>query len=377
MAAEYDLDEGIDPTPLDSVDASVLLQLVRQALPRTNRGGLVYKDSVPSIGDNPRFSRYIWLDISGGGKPKLKLWNPDTTSWEALDFSSGDINGDFIQDLTVSLGKLDPTGGAALQLIRVNATATAFEFFTLTQGSVAANTIIPSGTSGDLLRTSLDGSTVEWFALNSGNIIGRINNGAIPITKIIPGAALTLPVTNDIGSAVGWAPVADILIDDICDTLDNGILPVSKLRKGTALQQIRTNLAATSVEWFTPAPSVLKYKTAAPLVSNIPAVSGVVSFAHGLVTAPDIFGASLQCIADEALTGYIAGDEIAISSVEIGGGAPSNGSQRFGVTADAINIKVICPAGDTYLFHKTTTVVTGPIDIAKWVIRAWGLVGGS
>jgi len=83
MASQYDLLAGLDITALSSVSQSQLLQMVNQAAPLPNIGGVIYDTITPDVASNPRFARYFWLD-SSSTPPTIKIYKTTTSSWQAF-----------------------------------------------------------------------------------------------------------------------------------------------------------------------------------------------------------------------------------------------------------------------------------------------------
>jgi hypothetical protein len=95
----------------------------------------------------------------------------------------------------VTLPKLSPLGGAALQLIRVNATATAFEFVNvasiITIGSIPVGSLITTGIPpGELRFAGVFGpTTANW--IQPIQIINALVDGSINPDLLAPPGALT------------------------------------------------------------------------------------------------------------------------------------------------------------------------------------------
>ena len=134
--------EGIDPTSTFGGYASVLLQLIRQAIPSSTYGMVLFDTTAPDVtGSNAWRKTCIWLNLTNPNTPTVNVYKEGTSpGWVNTNVIIADnsISTSMIKDYNpatpntgVTLSKLAPIGGAALQLIRVNATATAFEFVSL------------------------------------------------------------------------------------------------------------------------------------------------------------------------------------------------------------------------------------------------------
>jgi hypothetical protein len=109
--------------------------------------------------------------------------------------SNGAITTAMIANGAVTLPKLSVSGGAALQLIRVNATNTAFEFVNvasiITIGSIPVGSLITTGIPpGELRFAGVFGpTTANW--IQPIQIINALVDGSINPDLIAPPAALT------------------------------------------------------------------------------------------------------------------------------------------------------------------------------------------
>ena len=156
--------EGINPTATFGGYASVLLQLIRQAYPSSTYGMILFDTTAPNVlGSNSWRKTCIWLDLTLPDYPTLNVYKEGTSpGWSNVNdvISNNSIKTSMIANYDpatpntgVTLPKLATIGGTALQLIRVNATATAFEFVSsvnvFTVGSILPSAInataIPNG----------------------------------------------------------------------------------------------------------------------------------------------------------------------------------------------------------------------------------------
>ena len=229
MAVENDFVEGIDPTPLTEITQSELLQLIRQALPESNRGLIIYSASSPDIVSNPHLTRYLWIDVSIF-PATINYYNTTTASWEPIPLGAGVIVNDMIADGTIDLSKLDISGANPLDLIRVNAGGTALEFFAFTigAGSLNINTLDASGAAvGDLLK--VNGSNVlEFFTLDALNYIAT---NAMPLNRLVKGTAYYLLGLNSVGNPT-YVRLTNSHFDDNSisgSKLQDSSVPLSKL----------------------------------------------------------------------------------------------------------------------------------------------------
>jgi len=126
----YDFVPGFDPTGQSSITFAQLFQMVQQAVPNTDRGIILYGNSSPDLTGLDRLTRYIWIDTSDDHY-SIKSYMPDHPSgpgWYSGALSAGSILTAQIGDGQVTLPKLSISGGSALQIARINAGGTAWEF---------------------------------------------------------------------------------------------------------------------------------------------------------------------------------------------------------------------------------------------------------
>lgn len=189
MAENFDFEAGFDPTALANISAAQLLQMVNQIRPNADRGGVVFDSSPPDVtGANEKYKRYVWIDTTT--TPYVwKLYNPDTPGWEAALFTPGALSGGYITDASVTIAKLSPSGGTALQAIRLNSGGTAYEFYD-------ASTSVPDGSIGEdqlgtgaVTTTKIGPLAVDSTKLaNSAVTNDKLNAGAVTADKCTPGA---------------------------------------------------------------------------------------------------------------------------------------------------------------------------------------------
>jgi hypothetical protein len=260
--------EGIDPTGTFGGYASVLLQLIRQALPSSTYGMVLYDSATPDVaGANAWRQRCVWLDMTDTANPVAKVYrttgSPGWVSVVSL-IPNNTITTAMIQNAAVTLAKLSVAGGAANQLIRVNAGATAFEFVNFSSlfsaGVVPVNAINTTEVPPATFRAlgSFGGAASTWFGAD--DIAGEFSAGSISALAIVPATTLSSASrfltsrTSDTGAV--WR-----LFDPVNDISDGGIsgvkitsnsLAVAKLIAGTE-GQILTVIGGTPV-WSSSSP---------------------------------------------------------------------------------------------------------------------------
>ena len=232
--------EGIDPTSTFGGYASVLLQLIRQAIPSSTYGMVLFDTTAPDVtGSNAWRKTCVWLSLLNPAEPALYVYRTTAPGWVNINdvISANSITTAMIQNNAVTLAKLSVSGGAALQLIRVNATATAFEFVSLaslvTVGSIPVGSLITTGIPpGELRFAGVFGpTTAQW--LTAVQIINALADATISPDLIAPPGALAAR------SKFLTARMADTFatyrfLEPNVDILDN-TLSGGKLQNGTVV----------------------------------------------------------------------------------------------------------------------------------------------
>ena len=198
--------EGINPTATFGGYASVLLQLIRQAIPSSTYGMILFDTTAPDVtGSNAWRKTCVWLNLTNPNIPTVNVYKEGTSpGWVNTNVIIADnsISTSMIKNYDpatlntgVTLPKLSPLGGAALQLIRVNATATAFEFVNvasiITIGSIPVGSLITTGIPpGELRFAGVFGpTTANW--IQPIQIINALVDGSINPDLLAPPGALT------------------------------------------------------------------------------------------------------------------------------------------------------------------------------------------
>jgi hypothetical protein len=243
--------EGIDPTGTFGGFASVLLQLIRQAQPSSTYGMLLYDTTTPDVsGSNAWRKRCIWVKpITSPASVEVYLYRTAGSPGWINIFSmipNGSITTDMIADAAVTLAKLSTAGGTANQLIRVNASATGFEFVNfadlVTANSLPASTIrtatLSAGEFYLLGGESTSGGGI-WYTIETA--MSNINAPCIDVSMIMPSVGagtqgLYLRCTSaDTQGVWGFIdPDADFADDTFRGTkVKRNTVPVNKLIPGS------------------------------------------------------------------------------------------------------------------------------------------------
>jgi hypothetical protein len=299
---------------------------------------------------------------------------------------NGAITTAMIANGAVTLPKLSVSGGAALQLIRVNATNTAFEFVSLaslvTVGSIPVGSLITTGIPpGELRFAGVFGpTTAQW--LTAVQIINALADATISPDLIAPPGALTsrsqflTARTADTFATYRFLePNVDILSGAMNgNRLTDFTVSVSKISPGAAVEGSLLSIVGGVPDWI-PAPTasyVHKFESAEVAV---PAAAGAITpIAHGLAATPQQFNAVLKCTNAAGDIGYPQNAEISVNLAMTTHSA-NDESSSFGVYADATSI--YCrrnSAGNISLINAATGAAAGSsINTSYWKLKfyAW------
>ncbi len=164
-AVEYDFSKGIDLSGKTSVTPYQLNTLVDSASLRTNKGLVISQSTTPDVANNPRYTNYLWLDLST--TPAI-LKQYTTGTWASASIPANSIITAQLQDSVITGDKL-ATNAVFVYHINDNS---------ITASKIAASQVTES----------------------------KIGSGAIITSKIYAGAVGTTEITNQ---AVTTAKLAD------------------------------------------------------------------------------------------------------------------------------------------------------------------------
>ena len=253
MSSRNFLTAGLDLSLLPSAATNAqIMQALQQAYPASGLGIIIYQASTPDVATYTEYATFLWVNTTTG---ELKYWNG--TSWQLV---SGFAT---IADASVTIGKLSPTGGAALQLIRINAGGTAFEFVNpadlFSTNSFPLNKLVNASGPGYVPYSGVGG--VYSASLLTTLINTWLTTANIPNTRVMDVAGVGLPnqvaYIADTFNALSYAYVESLLRANQT--------PTSKLQyaAGLAGKWLKVNAAGTDIEGAAEAPggkvAVVKY----------------------------------------------------------------------------------------------------------------------
>jgi hypothetical protein len=380
--------EGIDPTSTFGGYASVLLQLIREAKPSSTYGMILFDTTAPDVtGANAWRKRSIWVSLANPAQPTVNVYRESAPGWVNVNdvISPNTITTAMIQNAAVTLAKLSVAGGAANQLIRVNAGATAFEFVSLaslvTTGSIPVGSLITTGIpAGQFRLASTYGPGVaNWYTAQ--NVIDNIANGAIPTDLIGPAPAATTRskfLTGRTGDLFAtWRflePNVDILNDTLSGgKLQNGTVAPIKVESSGIPDGYLLSKVGGVPDWVAPtavAGATITFTTAIASAGAIPVNQGDSTvLSHTLSAVPLVFRISMYCNSNDH--GYVPGDELDASTLSVGGAGNEANAFNYLITSAAITVRRTY-TDDIYVLNKSSNTIH-PINPNRWRLRLYAM----
>lgn len=239
MSSRNFLTAGLDLSLLPSAATNAqIMQALQQAYPASGLGIIIYQSTTPDVATYTEYVTFLWVNTITG---ELKYWNG--TSWQLV---SGFAT---IADSSVTISKLSPTGGAALQLIRINAGATAFEFVNagdlFSANSLPLNKLVNAAGAGYVPYSGAGG--VYSAALLTTLIDAWLTTANIPNTRVIDVAGVGLPnqvaYIADTFNALSYGYIESLLRAN--QTLTNRL----KFAAGAAGKYVKVNAGGTDFDY--------------------------------------------------------------------------------------------------------------------------------
>jgi hypothetical protein len=281
----------------------------------------------------------------------------------------------------VTLPKLSPAGGAALQLIRVNATATNFEFVSLAS-LVTVGSILPAAISGIAVLPgtfrvlgNLNGGTTTWY--HPDQVVQGVSNAVIDIEQIAPSpitSARSRFITTRTADATATWRYFDANVDILAAAMNgnritDNSLPVSKIIPGATEGSLLAVVGGTP-DWI-PAPTANYVDKYASTATALPAAGAAITpLTHGLGGKPiNVYGV-LVCVTPEH--GYVAGDDIPLNQIYRVSGTNEAPMWYFHATITQIHC-VRLDTGATMVTSNATTGVPVNLNDARWNIKFYAI----
>ena len=357
-AQQYDLEPGLNISALSSATAAQLMQLVSQAAPLSNIGGIIFQSTTPDVASNPRFARYIWLD-STTDPAVAKYYNSGTSSWTAVAVAALSItNAEISASAAIAVTKL--ANGTARYVLRTNAAGTANEF--VTPASILNSDELPvvkltsnGGTDGYLKTVS---GVTQWVSNTTERTAIQNALSSVPATVLAAGSNNTLLGTNGSG-VVGFATIGSLLANN---AIGLNLLAAGGGSSGDLLKFDGSN-------WVKATPSLRLTNSDAinsGTLSSSTCATKIHAIAHNLGSAPKLVMATIVCTSAEV--GYSVGDEVSIHTLR-----NTSSNPTAGYCIDGTNVTIILDdSTDLRLPNKGTGAYAG-ITEASWTpkVYAW------
>lgn len=381
--------EGIDPTSTFGGYASVLLQLIRQAIPSSTYGMILFDTTAPDVtGSNAWRKTCLWLSLANPAEPALYVYKTSSPGWVNINdiISPNSITTAMIQNNAVTLAKLSVAGGAANQLIRVNAGVTGFEFVSLsslvTAGSIPVGSLITTGIPVGQWRFAgtFGPGLANWYT--SQTIINDLVDGSIPTDLLSPAPGATTRskfLTGRIGDTfAGWRflePNVDMLNDTLSGgKLQNGTVAPIKIESAGIPDGYLLSKVGGVPDWVAPsavAGTITQFVSdlATTLTQNIPTYTNPVTLSHTLGAVPISFRVTLYCQTNDG--NYSAGEEIDASALNQGHAGDWWVPFNFQVTSAAVIVGRFDNAHNISITNKTGA--NHSINLARWRLRLYAM----
>ena len=379
--------EGIDPTSTFGGYASVLLQLIRQAIPSSTYGMVLFDTTAPDVtGSNAWRKTCIWLNLVVPGTPTVNVYKEGgSPGWINVNNIIGNnaITTAMIANGAVTLPKLSVSGGAALQLIRVNATNTAFEFVNvaslITIGSIPVGSLITTGIPpGELRFAGVFGpTTAQW--LTAVQIINALADATISPDLIAPPGALaarskflTARTADTFATYRFLEPNVDMLNDTLSGgKLQNGTVSPSKIESAGVPDGYLMGKVAGVPDWVAPtAVAGIVASKQVVQITPLPAANTPVNVITYAATGgrADIYQFYLVCLTADH--NHQPGDELPLASV--GNDDASNEAGPL-IIFDASASTVVHRGPANYQIQDATastiqSITTAP-ERARWALK--------
>jgi hypothetical protein len=225
---------GTDLTPTLGAGVALIEQAIELATTTSYRGLVIYSDTTPATSGQPSgyptgwyewHKRCLWLKPSTG---EVFRWNGTTWALSLAKPGANSVGTSELIDDSVTIAKLNPTGGQQYQIIRVNDAEDSFEYIDAADlfGPNELDITKLGGSSTGSFVLTRNGTSKAWTLFNSATIVGLFGANSFPIDYLVRGSALQVPMTNAAGTAVTWASVLT--------GIANYTIPLTKISKTIA-----------------------------------------------------------------------------------------------------------------------------------------------
>ena len=174
FGASQDFSKGIDFTGRSNVTQSALNQLVDSATPATNRGLVIVTNNSPSVANDPKLVRYVWMD-SSVNPPVLKTYNTNSGLWVSATVGAGTITTAMLADGAVTTIKIANSAVDNSKLADDSVTSAKIVDRTITGTDIGLNTIQSSNLAPNAVGSGALAAGVVWNTNLNPYIIYQTN----------------------------------------------------------------------------------------------------------------------------------------------------------------------------------------------------------
>jgi hypothetical protein len=329
MSAQNDFSPGFDLTSLSSATQAQIMQAIAQITALSNIGLVYYSTTEPDVLNNPRFTRYLWIDPTDPTSPIVKRYKvvAGVGSWSVVGVGTAAITTAMLANFAVSVLQSDAatskialrTDGAAdpsqaNYVLKVDADGRYIEASSLNAFLQNAGPVklarLDATDSADYFVINIVGGIITWRAFDpSAGIVAN----SLPLNKLQNTTRYYLAVAGGAGGVYQsqqFDPTNMISVDG----LDTSRIPLTKLQSiGVAAHDIMELDANGNWVKKTP-PLVNKFTGASTAVSAV--ISQLIAATpHNLGAIPSNIQIQLVNKANNGATGYVVGDIIPLDCV--------------------------------------------------------------
>lgn len=389
---------GFDPTSVPTTPTNAqLLQEVQEAQFSTDIGGIILSSTAPDVVHYPILARFRWAKTDVSLVPIGEFYYHDGSSWVIEKPAVGSITGDMLVDNTVGIEKLKADGDP-LQIIRINAGGTAFEFIDIVDAipdSSLSTDKLAAGSGADLaLLSGLGGSwapvSLQYFFGRIYSIVSSVSDfsgltdqivfkrasdstvrGMTVLRLFTSGFDQATVITSTEGGDFGMVlDASDGLYKKVLlsNWLPNTGVPAGTYGYPTSITvnvkgQVTAITAGTQGQRTTAA-----FESTERTLPTTAGSGGALTVAHGLGAAPVAWGMRLVCkVADG---GFSPGDVVDYRDVlfDIDG---TDYNYAYLLSVSALNIVVTSPTILARTIINKSTGASQPFTPGSWVGLLW------
>jgi hypothetical protein len=276
MSQQY-LVSGIDFTALTCISKSDVMQGIQAAQPYTvgKIGFVIASDSAPDVITNPEQEFFLWIETVVD-VPSGNIYYYNGTSWQLWTV----VDGSKLTNSSVTVSKLSLTGGNALDIMQINAGATAVAYVPVLT-AIVNNTVplakLVGGGAGNFVMVSVSGTNQYYTPTQLSALFPTTS---VSLTQLVNGGAGSDYILISINGVNTW-----YLASAISNFIATNTFPIAKLERtgGLVGQAIRINSAGNNWEFYSspliPIPVYGQFTMNVTVLSEVAAKIGTMSLA--------------------------------------------------------------------------------------------------